>query len=137
MKKETNMKNYKFIRIACATFMVLFLSVTICFAESWQGGIQAPSYTFRSTSPLSGSGSLSPSTSVGGVSMSGSRHAFPSSRGNSPMEGDPFGDETIDDINNPQHPGSPIGDGLLPLLLMAAGGALWIRRRTAKNSQQN
>ena len=53
------------------------------------------------------------------------------------MEGDPFGDETIDDIDNPLHPGSPIGDGLLPLLLMAAGGALWIRRRTAKDSQQN
>lgn len=51
------------------------------------------------------------------------------------MEDDPFGGETIDDTENPLQPGTPIGDGVLPLLLMAAGYALWIRRRTTGNSK--
>ena len=50
------------------------------------------------------------------------------------MEDDPFGGETIGDTENPLQPGTPIGDGILPLLLMAAGYALWIRRRTTRKS---
>ena len=128
------MKNHLSKRIACATFMVLFLSVTICLAESWQGSSPAPSYSFRSTSSLIGSGSRLPSAANDGVRMTGSSPFHPSSRGNSPMEDDPFGGETIGDTENPLQPGTPIGDGILPLLLMAAGYALWIRRRTTRKS---
>ncbi len=128
------MKNHLSKRIACATFMVLFLSVTICLAESWQGSSQAPSYSFHSTSSLTGSGSRLPSAAIDGVRMTGSSPFHPSSRNNSPMDDDPFGGETIDDTENPLQPGTPIGDGILPLLLMAAGYALWIRRRTTRKS---
>ena len=131
------MKNHMSKRIALATFMVLFLSVTISLAGSWQGGSQAPSYSFHSTSCMTGSGSRLPSAAIDGVRMSGSSPLPLSSRGYSPMEDDPFGGETIGGTENPLQPGAPIGSGLLPLLLMAAGYALWMRRRTAGNSTRS
>lgn len=41
----------------------------------------------------------------------------------------PFGDETIDDVSNPQDPGSPIGQGTWFLLLLAAAYAGFLSRR--------
>lgn len=123
------MKKQMSILVACATFMVLLLSPMACLAQSWQGSIQAPSCAFRSTSAMVGSGSGLPSAAISGVTIAGSRPAFPSSRSNSPMEDNPFGDQTIDDIENPLQPGSPVGDGVLPLLLMAAVAALAVARR--------
>lgn len=41
----------------------------------------------------------------------------------------PFGDETIDDVSNPQDPGSPIGQGTWFLLLLAAAYAAFLSRR--------
>lgn len=126
------MKNHMSKRIACVAFLVLLLSTVDCLAEPWQGSTQAPSCAFRSTSSMTGTGSCLPSAAINGVTVAGSRPSFPSSRGNSPMEDtDPFGDQTIRGTKNPLQPGSPVGDGILPLLLMAAGGALlvWRRRR--------
>jgi len=44
---------------------------------------------------------------------------------------DPFGGQTVDDITNPQEPGTPIGDGILPLMLMALlfGGSIALKRK--------
>lgn len=44
---------------------------------------------------------------------------------------DPFGGQTIGDTTNPQEPGTPIGDALLPLLLMAMlfTGFIALRRK--------
>ena len=50
------------------------------------------------------------------------------------MEDDPFGGETIGGTENPQQPGTPVGDGLWVLLLMAAGYLIYrvrTRRREA------
>ena len=47
------------------------------------------------------------------------------------MEDDPFGGETIGGTENPQQPGTPVGDGLWALLLMAAGYLIY-RVRTRK-----
>ena len=47
------------------------------------------------------------------------------------MEDDPFGGETIGGTENPQQPGTPVGDGLWALLLMAAGYLIY-RVRTLK-----
>ena len=42
---------------------------------------------------------------------------------------DPFGGETIDDVNNPQQPGTPLPDGTWLLLLMASAYMLYIARK--------
>ena len=47
------------------------------------------------------------------------------------MEDDPFGGETIGGTENPQQPGTPVGDGLWALLLMAAGYLIY-RVRTRR-----
>ena len=46
---------------------------------------------------------------------------------------DPFGGETIDDVDNPLHPGTPVGDGTWFLLIMACGYMLYnVRKRWLK-----
>lgn len=42
---------------------------------------------------------------------------------------DPFGGETIDDVDNPLQPGTPVGDGTWFLLIMACGYMLYIVRK--------
>lgn len=45
------------------------------------------------------------------------------------MEDDPFGGETIEGTGDPQEPGTPIGDGMCVLLLMACGYGVYRRRK--------
>ena len=42
-------------------------------------------------------------------------------------EGNPFGDQTLP--SNPPEPGTPVGDAVLPMLLLAAGYAVYVARR--------
>ena len=70
-------------------------------------------------SPTMYSGSALPLAAATGVTTTDN----PSS-GNGPKRAkkedpDPFGGQTVDDITNPQEPGTPIGDALLPMMLMA------------------
>ena len=69
-------------------------------------------------------GSTSPddNTSNGGVGHHGNTR-----RGK--MDDDPFGGETIGDVNNPQEPGTPIGDGMWVLMMLAMGYAFGKLRR--------
>lgn len=51
-------------------------------------------------------------------------------------EYDPFGGETIGDVDNPMQPGSPVGEGLWLLLLMAAGYGLRMRQRLLQEQKE-
>ena len=93
-------------------------------------------YQFHSTSAilaadvklgLAEGGAFTTGVSTGiPVKTSGSRRAT--------MDDDPFGGETIEDTGNPQEPGTPIGDGMWALMLMAGGYLIYrvrVRRREA------
>ena len=70
-------------------------------------------------SPTMYSGSALPLAAATGVSTT---DESPSNSNNGPKRSkkeDPFGGETIGGTTNPQQPGTPIGDALLPLMLMA------------------
>ena len=97
-------------------------------------------YEFYSTSTLMGSGSSLPISARNGLKIGANTPgdntpAGSSGRPGSPrratMEDDPFGGETIDDTGDPLEPGTPIGDGMWALLLMAAGYLIY-RVRTRR-----
>jgi hypothetical protein len=80
---------------------------------------------FRSTSSLALSGTALPMASATGTTL-----AIWSS---GPLrEEDPFGGETIDDIDNPLEPGSPIGDTPWVLFLILAAGYAFRKREKLK-----
>lgn len=82
------------------------------------------------------SGTSLPLAAATGVSTAGDN---PSDRGGGPRRAkkeDYFGDETIDDTGNPTQPGTPIGDAVLPLMLMAIGYVVWKRRRREERYRQ-
>lgn len=103
-----------------------------------QRGMQvaAPAATFQSTSTLVGSGSAYSATPMlgedGTASYNGASYAPAKGPRKATMEGD---DDEIP-INTPGQVGSqaPIGDAVLPLLLMASAFAVFVylRRRKAK-----
>ena len=131
------MKKIKYLLIILG--MASFLSVQA------QGIAQMPTTPFRSTSTMVGSGSTLPVAAHTGVRVTGATvgtyaDASYASRSSRPrrVESDGFadGDNTSGqgDSGAPDLPGDlvPIGDAVLPLLLMAmlfAGGVYWRRKR--------
>lgn len=90
----------------------------------------------RSTSTLMGDGSIPPLMKSGSRLPIAARNSANSpSRPRREGEADPFGGQTINDVTNPQDPGSPVGDGvwLLMALMLGYGGYMMCRRR--KNAQ--
>ena len=94
-----------------------------------QGLAQEPTTEFQSTSTMVGSGTtLSMAVESGAyttydVNASGMRSNKPGIR----KDGEnPFGDDTVGGTDNPQEPGTPIGDGMGVLALLA--GAYLILR---------
>ena len=98
--------------------------------------VTQPTAVFQSTSAMQGSGSAYSANPIlnsdGTAAYSGSSSAVSGPR-RAKMD-DPFGGQTIGDVVNPNEPGTPIGDALIPLALMAlafAGIVAWRRRKTA------
>ena len=97
----------------------------------------APSATFQSTSTMSGSGSsysANPTLSGNGTATYNGASA-PSSgphRAKKNNEGGEFEEEDLGD--DPNGPGNPIGDALLPLLFMSLAfcGYLYLRRKRSE-----
>lgn len=91
-------------------------------------------YQFRSTSAM-----LTEDTKLGlsegafssGVSTGEPINTKSSGPRRATMDDDPFGGETIGGTENPQQPGTPLGDGVWAMLLMAAGYLIY-RVRTRK-----
>ena len=86
-----------------------------------------PTATFASTrSEMMSSGSSLPMAAVTGTSTTYDTPMMQFSPGGGPRQSgsNPFGDDNIGDIDNPSQPGdapAPLGDALLPLLLLALG----------------
>ena len=122
------MKKIKYLLIILG--MASFLSVQA------QGIAQLPTTPFRSTSTMVGSGSTLPVAANTGVRVTGATvgtyadasYAAHSSR---PRRVEGSGTADDDDPDSPGEP-APIGDAVLPLMLMAmlfAGGVYWRRKR--------
>ena len=83
---------------------------------------------FRSTSAMQGSGATINFAAQSGVMLCGNNPTdggvpagAPCGPRRAKMDDDPWGGSTIGDVDKPQEPGTPIGDGVWVMLLMAAG----------------
>lgn len=99
-------------------------------------GQEERQYHFRSTSSYSYSGSSLPLAAQTGVVVGSTTPGDNSPTGTSgsgarrsKMDDDPFGGETIGDVNNPQQPGTPLGDGMWVLLMMAGAYVVCRKRK--------
>ena len=121
------MKKIKYLLIILG--MASFLSVQA------QGIAQMPTTPFRSTSTMVGSGSTLPVAAHTGVRVTGAKvgtyaDASYASQSSRPRR---IGGNTSGGSENREDPfEDPIGDAVLPLMLMAmlfAGGVYWRRKR--------
>lgn len=106
------------------------------YARDSHSRMDAPSHVFQSTSTMSGSGSsysASPMlNSNGTAAYNGATYAPSRGPRRAKMDENPFGDQTIGGATNPNEPGTPIGDAVLPLMLLAlayAGYKVLARRK--------
>ena len=105
--------------------LLLLTAVLFCFVRGVQAwnGTSFPASSFRSTSSMAGAGSSLPMAAADGARLAGNTPQYIGGIGaaRSPMDDDPFGGETIDDITLPEEPGNyqPVGDAVPPLLLLA------------------
>ena len=139
------MKTLKYIFI---TWMVMSLTTayaveypttspyqpTTSYQSTAAGSVTLPmvSSTSGSYQPMTGttyfsSGSALPMAAASGVQSA--EDINPARRMAGPRRGDPFGEQTIEDVENPNEPGTPIGDGLWVLLALALSYAILSRRR--------
>ena len=142
------MKTLKYIFI---TWMVMSLTAayavefpttspyqpTTSYQPTAAGSVTLPmvSPTSGSYQPMTGttyfsSGSALPMAAASGVQSAedinpARRMAGPRREG----ENDPFDEQTIEDVENPNEPSTPIGDGLWILLALALGYAILSHRR--------
>lgn len=92
--------------------------------SSQRGIALAPEHmtAFRSTSSMPLSGSALPMAAATGTTVA--------IWGSGPLRGEnPFGDETIDDVVNPNEPGTPIGDTPWILFGLMLGAYAIVKRR--------
>ena len=125
------MKALRFLLIAIV--MLSFLSA------SAQGLAQRPQTEFRSTSVMVGTGSSLPQAAQTGAVVTGSTPgtyspATPGHVRRAKQDDDLFDDDDISGTDNPLEPGTPIGDGLWALMLLAGAFAFGrgvLRRKRA------
>lgn len=123
------MKKIKYLLIILG--MASFLSVQA------QGIAQMPSTPFRSTSTMVGSGSTLPVAAHTGVQVTGATvgtyaDASYAQRSSRPRRvGENEGTENEDENTHIGDPGLPIGDAVLPLMLMAMlfAGVIAVRKK--------
>ena len=106
------------------------------------GGAVAPQASFQSTSTMRGSGSSyssNPMINRNGTAVYNGAAASYGPHRMKKDDGDPFAED--DDINqttqNPQQPGTPIGDAVLPLMLCALAYLIFRTRKRAKGERAN
>ena len=138
--KLENMKTLRYLLIVSVLLILPAASVKAEFkSQVLQNRCELASvqYEFQSTSSMKGSGTALPNAAQNGVVVSGNAPGDNISAGGasgprrSTMDDDPFGGGDIGDINKPQEPGTPIGDGMWLLLFLAIGYVAFgkLRRR--------
>ena len=118
--------------------LLAFLWMLLPEVRAW-GEVQSPAYSFRSTSSLQSAGSNLPMAAVTGGGLVGDRPAYIGGIGarRNTREDEEGDDNILDDegvVHTPD-PDLPVGDGVLPLLLMAAVAALAVMRRRRKAAE--
>ena len=116
-------------------YLLIILGMASFLSVQAQGVAQMPSSSFRSTSTMVGSGSTLPVAAHTGVRVTGAKvgtyaDASYASQSNRPRR---IGGNTSGGSGDREDPyEDPIGDAVLPLMLMAmlfAGGVYWRRKR--------
>jgi len=142
----------KALRYLLITIVILTVPMVTIMAQHQKqqtqqisGQVQSTSYDFRSTSSMPSSGSTLAISALSGVTLSGNAPGddtpadgigHPGKPRRATMEDDPFGGGDIGDINKPEEPGTPVGDGVWVMMLMAMlfGGVKYLHRKQALNS---
>ena len=127
MKELMNERMKDMRKVVIMMIMGVALMALPTMAQDWQ-----------STSSMQGSGSAYSAqvTAVGAAEVTDMATTTNGSSGPNRRKGkkedpDPFGGGTITDTPNPNEPGTPIGDAMLPMLLMAMlfAGVVYTRRK--------
>lgn len=104
-------------------YLLIVIGLASVLSVGAQGLAQQPNNDFRSTSVMVGSGSALPQAAVTGTYMTGSKLGTysPASGHHGNMRRDVGGGGTTADDEDPDIPvePNPIGDALLPLMLLA------------------
>ncbi len=119
------------VAVSAATFGAPYTPNHVSYQPMQSQGVQMPTAAMRSTSAMRYSGSALPMAAATGVSTTCNNQGGP--RRAKKEDPDPFGGQTIGGTTNPLEPGSPIGDAVLPLMLMlgAYGVLVYFRRKKA------
>lgn len=128
MKELMNERMKDMRKVVIMMIMGVALMALPTMAQDWQ-----------STSSMQGSGSAYSAqvTAVGAAEVTDmaktttNESSGPNRRKGKKEDPDPFGGGTITDTPNPNEPGTPIGDAMLPMLLMAMlfAGVVYTRRK--------
>jgi len=106
------MKTLRYLLIAVAMVSVLGI-----YAQSFA---QKPEPKMQSTSGMMYSGSNLPQAAATGATLAEEPRVQSSGRpGHIRRDENPFGDQTIENTDNPNEPGTPLGDVFWPLMLLA------------------
>ena len=120
------------VGVSAATFGAPYTPNHVSYQPMQTQGMQAPTAQMRSTSAMSYSGSALPMAAATGVSTTYDSPARVSGKPRRAVDGE---DKDVPKPNDNEIPDpTPIGDAVLPLLLMAmlfAGGVYW-RRKAAR-----
>jgi len=98
-------------------------------------------FEFYSTSTMMESGSRLPLAARNGLTIGANTPDDNSPSGGvsgprrAKMDENPFGGETVGDTGNPNEPGTPVGEGMWVMMLMAAGYAVYRKRRTLASEE--
>ena len=118
-------------------YLLIVIGLASVLSVGAQGLAQQPNNDFRSTSVMVGSGSALPQAAVTGTYMTGSTPGTysASSSIHPTLRRDVGGGGSTADDDDPDSPEEPfpVGDALLPLMVMAMGfgGVIYLRRKRA------
>ena len=132
-KNSMNMKSVKVIGYGLLVIGMLFVGISV-MAQSFSSQDQL-STTFQSTSTMRGSGS---SYSANPTLNSDGTASYPPANGPRRAAMDDPALPPTPNINEGDNGNTPVGEPVLPLLLMAAAaaGVIYLRKRNAHNKAQ-
>ena len=134
---KRNIANVKVMGYGLPVIVILLVMALPTMAQPFGNQpVTQPTAVFQSTSVMQGSGSAYSANPIlnsdGTAAYSGSSSSTVSgprrAKMDDPAPSNPFGGQTIGNVGNPNEPGTPIGDALIPLMLFACAYFIWRRR---------